>query len=67
MRTPRLTAARKLEYKVILLRAQLDPTRRYKRMPDKIPKVFQVCSTHILAQTMIIIAMMAVPMRYLSN
>jgi hypothetical protein len=46
MRTPRLTAARKLEYKVILLRAQLDPTRRYKRMPDKIPKVFQVCSTH---------------------
>ncbi|ELR23623.1 estrogen receptor binding protein [Acanthamoeba castellanii str. Neff] len=42
MRTPRLTAARKLEYKVILLRSQLDPTRRYKRMPEKIPKVFQI-------------------------
>ena len=42
MRAPRMTAARKLQYKVILLRGQLDPTRRYKRMPETIPKVFQV-------------------------
>jgi hypothetical protein len=42
MRAPRLTLARKLEYKVIMLRSQLDPTRRYKRMSDQIPKVFQV-------------------------
>jgi hypothetical protein len=44
MKAPRMTKARKEEYKVILLRAQLDPKRRYKRMPNKIPKVFQVGS-----------------------
>jgi len=42
MKTPRMTKARKQEYRVILLRDQLDPKRRYKRMPNKIPKVFQV-------------------------
>jgi len=42
MKTPRMTKARKQEYRVILLRDQLDPKRRYKRMPNKIPKVFQI-------------------------